>query len=167
MASAEASGSGKQKRIFLFELADDEIKAKDKHVNFCSRIPAVNKGKNDDEDEELNMQRAAFMNTINMLWRNKDMCTRNATWLAGRLEQKSKQHNDSASFSKISTLKNLDDTFLANWVAKRIHVSISKLQACCSKDPDALVQIIVYLQQCSPGPRTNMPTPTFINSDPC
>jgi hypothetical protein len=132
------------KRMFCFDLTDDDRATPAKMIKYAESCPAVKKYNDDVKDDELSMQRKAYMKVVNLLWRNPSLCLANASWLEGRIDRNAAEVDNTIYLEKVSTLKNLDESVLQTWIEKSTKITVAGLALAMKKDPESMLQILYY-----------------------
>ena len=131
-------------RKFLFELTATESADTAKKVDWATRLPTYKKTNNDSANEDLQEQRDAFVEVIDLLWRNKAYTTKTASWLKKKIEEGSKATQQlETQFAKLTTLRNLDQHWAALWVLKHCPgLQLATIKKGLSVDEDTVTQLL-------------------------
>ena len=138
----------KQVKRQLFELLPEEVGNASKLVKFAETVPTFQKTGCEDRDEDLKLKRTQFQKSINLLWRNPDLCWKNVMWLEEKIHAKANKCG-ADMFKTISTLGALDETWACNWIVKSSRITMDTLEAACDADPESWKQICVFVLKAS------------------
>lgn len=136
------------KRTFLFSLTPEEEQHPAKLVKFCDRVPAVAKTGDKFRDDELEMQRQHFCKLLSGLWRRPELVMQANSWFEGKLESL-KHEVAEGFFPKISVVGALDQAWVAHYLVNRLPISMSLLEKACDYDPEAWLQLLCWMLDCS------------------
>ena len=131
----------------VFDLSPEELQSPNKLCKFADNVPMYIKTGDEDKDEDLKLKRSQFQKSVNLLWRNPDLCWKNVMWL----EEKIKANESKVTadmFKTVSTLGALDETWCCAWIVSNSRIKLETLEGACIIDPESWKQILVYALKC-------------------
>jgi len=135
------------KRQGIFSCSDEELASPAKLVKFAETAPAFMKTGDEDKDEDLKMKRSQFQKSMNLLWRNPDLCFKNVMWLEEKINAKnSKCPQD--MFKALSTIGAMDETWCCSWIVANSNIRLETMEAACLVDPESWKQILTFVLKC-------------------